>query len=657
MRMILINHLYLSRCFFWQYLGEVMNKTTNTLRRASVLGLALTCATAELRAEEIAADATTSQELVPYVVVATRTPLTLDRVSPSVSYISAEEMEFWQDRRVVDALERETGVILRSNGAPGAATSLFLRGTESNHTGFFLDGRRLNPSTSGQYDLESLSLNNLSSVQLQKGASSVNYGSNGIGGVVDLRTADTYGDVDEGASLEGECGSNEYYRASTSAFVGRDAWGISLGASSLTTNNERNNDEYQSDSVNARFDYEIVQGLSFELIGIYTEASKGVPGSINSTVSDYNNSETDNWLLSPGLKYESDAVNAHLFYTRSEYSYDYDYRYADFFNPGNFVDANSFSEIVTDEVSLQIDYTVTERALLTLGGLYRNDELRMESANFNERLEQAGGFTQLLYEVSEAFEVRAGLRFDDYSDYDGAWTGNIEAIYTFDEENLSVFAKLSESYAPPTALDLAFDSNQNPDGSPANTPLQPEASVSYELGLRQSLFEDKLEWSLVIFRNEIDELVQYLGHGAPLYYSDTYNVGKARTEGVELGVDYTATSKVNLGLGYTYLTAENEETGQRLLRRARHTLQLSADYFIADYLSLGAIGTGYFDSEDVGNVDHEDSFVVDLVANWDVNDRWSIFARAENVLDEVYESVAGYPSLGRTGYIGARLSF
>ena len=60
---------------------------------------------------------------------------------------------------------------------------------------------------------------------------------------------------------------------------------------------------------------------------------------------------------------------------------DYDYRYADFFNPGNFVDANSFSEIVTDEVSLQIDYTVTERALLTLGGLYRNDELRMESAN------------------------------------------------------------------------------------------------------------------------------------------------------------------------------------------------------------------------------------------------------------------------------------
>ena len=619
-----------------------MNQQTNIFRRASFVGLAITCVTTSLSAEEIAADAAASQELLPYVVVATRTPLELERVSPSVSYVSAAEMEFWQDRRVVDALERETGVILRSNGAPGSATSLFLRGTESDHTGFFLDGRRLNPSTSGQYDLESLSLNNLSSVQLQKGASSVNYGSNGIGGVVDLRTAETYGYTDEGATLEGELGSNNYYRAGGSAFVARDNWGLNIGASTLTTKNERDNDYFENTSVTGRFDYEIVDDLTFEVLANYSDSEKGIAGSLSSP-SPNDVGETENWLISPGIKYTTDEVTVHAFYSRGEFE-----------NDATATSFPSISNIETDEVSLQIDYSVTEQALLTLGGLYRNDELRRKSSfsQFNERLEQAGGFAQLLYEVSEAFEVRAGLRFDDYSDYDEAWTGNIEAIYRFDEENLSVFAKLSESYAPPTALNLAFDSDQNPNGSPANTPLQPEESVSYELGLRQSLFEDQLEWSLVLFRNEIDELVQSLPP-----YSDTYNVGKARTEGVELSVDYAATSKVNLGLGYTYLTAENEETEQRLVRRARHTLQLSADYFITDYLSLGAIGTGYFDSEEVGNVDHEDSFVVDLVANWDVNDRWSIFARAENVLDEEYESVAGYPSLGRAGYIGARVNF
>ena len=150
----------------------------------------------------LASETEVDPEVLPdYVVVSTRTSLPLDRVSPSVCYISAGVMEFWQDRRVIDALKRETGVALRSNGAPGSATSLFLRGTESNHTGFFLDGRRLNPTTSGQYDLESLFLNNLGSVQLQKGSSSVNYGSHGIGGVVDLRTEDTFGYVDEGCLL------------------------------------------------------------------------------------------------------------------------------------------------------------------------------------------------------------------------------------------------------------------------------------------------------------------------------------------------------------------------------------------------------------------------------------------------------------------------
>ena len=72
---------------------------------------------------------------------------------------------------------------------------------------------------------------------------------------------------------------------------------------------------------------------------------------------------------------------------------------------------------------------------------------------------------------------------------------------------------------------------------------------------------------------------------------------------------------------------------------------------------MGAVGIGYFDSKEVGSVDHGDSFVVNLVTNYDINDIWSIFARAENVLDREYESVAGYPSLGRTGYIGARMKF
>ncbi|NCG09139.1 MAG: TonB-dependent receptor plug domain-containing protein [Verrucomicrobia bacterium] len=115
-------------------------------------------------------------ELIPYIVVATRTPIPLERVSPSVEYIDRSEMNFWQDFYLTDVLARQPGINLKSNGAKGAVASLFLRGANSDQTALFLDGRRMNRTMSGQYDLEFLNADNLSSVQIQKGASSVNYG-------------------------------------------------------------------------------------------------------------------------------------------------------------------------------------------------------------------------------------------------------------------------------------------------------------------------------------------------------------------------------------------------------------------------------------------------------------------------------------------------
>jgi vitamin B12 transporter len=449
--------------------------------------------------------------------------------------------------------------------------------------------------------------------------------------------------VDEGVFLEREIGSNDYCRTGASAFVARDDWGLSLGAATLTTDNERDNDDFENRSVTARFDYLLAEHLTFELLGNYSESEKGVPGSITAPTS-LDEGDTESWLISPGLKYTTDDLTIHFFYSRGEFE-------RDDFSSGQY-GANSNAEVNTDEVSLQIDYTLTNGVLFTFGGLYRNDEIESVRAplsgapasNYDERYEQAGAFAQVLYRVTDNLEVRGGMRYDDFSDYKDSWTGNIEAIHTIESYDLSFFAKLSESFAPPTLLDVAYN--------PSSLTVNPEKSVSYELGLRQNLFNDLFEWTLVFFRNEIEEFIAY-----DFDTFTTYNIGEVTTEGVELGVDYSLTEKVGLGLGYTYLTAENNKTGDRLVRRPRHALQLSANYFITDNLSVGAVGIGYFDSKEVGNVDHGDSFVVNLVANCDINDTWSIFARAENVLDREYESVGGYPSLGRTGYIGARMKF
>ncbi|MGK0177091.1 MAG: vitamin B12 transporter, partial [Lentimonas sp.] len=162
-----------------------MHKRINKIGLILVIGLGMASSTLLAGDEDTEASENMLPEfeLPPYVAVVTRTPLPLDKVSPSVSYISEAEMIQNQDRSIVDVLARQPGVIINTSGTKGGLSSLFMRGTNSDHTGFFLDGRRLNPGFSNQFDLEFLSIDNLSSVEVQRGASSVNYGSAGIGGV------------------------------------------------------------------------------------------------------------------------------------------------------------------------------------------------------------------------------------------------------------------------------------------------------------------------------------------------------------------------------------------------------------------------------------------------------------------------------------------
>ncbi|MDP4611413.1 MAG: TonB-dependent receptor plug domain-containing protein, partial [Opitutales bacterium] len=447
-------------------------------------------------ADEVASETAEMEgELAPYVVVATRTPLGLDRVSPSVDYVGKEEIELWQDRDLVDTLERISGLAVKTSGATGNVSSMFVRGANSDQTAIFLDGRRLNPTFSGQYDLESLSVSNLQSVQILKGGASVNFGSSGIGGVIDLRTESTPQKEGLSGNATAEFGSNGYQLFGLESTYTDDRLSFSIGGTQLNTDNERPHDSYERLTILPRFDYKLTDHLSVELVAQYSESDKELPGSLTlGSLTDY--SETESWLLSPGIRYATDLLTAHLFYSRSSYIGE-GVNYYPFYN-----------EITGDEINLQIDYSATESLLLSMGAVYRNDDV-FRRGLYQNNLQQAGVFGQAIWLLSDAFELRGGIRFDDFSDYDSAVTGSLEAIYTLTDYDLSFFAKLSTAYAPPSGQDLAYDENIDSGGNPTDTALSSEESVSYEVGLRQKLFGEKLVWSLLFFRNEIDEMIVY----------------------------------------------------------------------------------------------------------------------------------------------------
>jgi len=416
--------------------------------------------------------------------------------------------------------------------------------------------------------------------------------------------------------------------------------------------------------VSSRVDYLLTDTLSLEFVGQYDNTDKELPGhTVEPTP--YDEQDSEDWLVSPGIRYATDELTVHLFYSYSESDIDLD-QVEEAFVPGSwppislgFFPVSNSSKVESDEVNLQVDYTVTDGILLTSGMVYRNDQVSNSNLNtynpleaaipYDETFEQVGMFGQALWILGD-LELRGGVRYDDYSDFDDQMTGSFETIYKLTDWNLTLFAKVAPSYAPPSAVDMAYDFN--PDSS-----LNPEESNSYEIGLRHDLLDGDLKYSLVLFRNEIDEL---LGYDPNTFY--TYNIDSATTEGVECSLGYAVSESLNLAASYTYLTATDDDEDKRLVRRPRHMLQLSADYQFTDAVHAGIQGVGYFDREDIdaetyAQVDQEDYFVVNLVADWKVTDQLTVFARAENLLDESYESVNGYPALGATGYVGARLNF
>lgn len=600
-------------------------------------------------------------ELDPYVVVSTRTPLSLDRVSPSVAYIDSAEIEFWQDSSLIDTLSRETGLALISLGAKGAQTSLFVRGTNSDHTAIFLDGRQLNRGFGNQFNLDYLTSSQLESVQMQKGASSVNYGSSGIGGVVDLRSGSTLQTKGRLIRFEQAFGSNDFRNTVVSAEAGTKDVGIRLSAGRLATDNARANDRFERETLQARFDYKLSETLFVEWIGRYAYAEKELPGSIVSPNPDHLQKSSD-WLISPGIKYATDVLSLHLFYSRSENNLD---------NNNN--GAQNDIIVETDEMHLQADYSAAESLLISSGLTYRNEKAFNSNVAFfgppvayMDSFEQLGAYLQTIWNANEAIELRAGLRYDDYSNYENKTTGSVEGIYSVPGSELSFFTKLASSFAPPSAVDIAFDADPG-------TTLNPEESLSYEFGWRQQLSSGDLEYSVIFFHNEIDELI-----GFDPNTFDAFNVQKATTEGVEFSVKYAYSTQLDVYFGYTYLRAVADQLDDPrtpgfpnpadpasdvpLARRAKHQVSFGAQYRPVDSLSFGVNAVGYFDREDINPVSFvqeaaEDYFVVNTVIDWDLSEHLSVYARVENAFDQDYASAAGFPALGRTSYVGASFSF
>jgi vitamin B12 transporter len=213
-----------------------------------------------------------------------------------------------------------------------------------------------------------------------------------------------------------------------------------------------------------------------------------------------------------------------------------------------------------------------------------------------------------------------------------------------------VHASGSSSYTPPSAEDLYYPGFNNPN-------LKPESALGWEAGVEQPFLDGKLTPSATYFHNDIKDYILSL---APNFLPE--NVGEVTTEGVDLDVAAKPMDNLKLDLNYTYLTAENDTEDIRLVRRPRNSLNFTAIYTPIAPLTLTIGGSWVVGREDIDPVtfaqeDAPDYFTLRASATYTINKNVTVWVRGENLTNEQYQPVLGYPALGIAGYGGIKISF
>ena len=586
-------------------------------------------------------------ELDPMVVVESRSPQPLSAASPWVTRISGDDLEQRQIYNLSDALRSVPGMAVARTGQMGSQTSLFSRGGESNHVAFLYEGRRLNGGFSGTYNLGELSTLGASSIEVLRGASSSLHGAYAMGGTVYMRSSLPSEDGHE-SQVGFSAGSFDTLNSNYITSFKKGSLSGNFGFSSFETKNDRPNSDFDNLSASFLVEKQIIDNLYLNLLGIGYMSELGTVGTTYSE--DYDDfQETEQYLISPQIKYSDDDLRASLTYSISKDDLLFQR------------DVSDKTESLTDEqsVDLIIENQLTDNFLVTISTGYSKTEFKEDGLspwaplpwNEGNSWEQKSGSIGFHAKLSEINVVNGNVRYDDYSDFDSPLTYDLR-INTSVNDNITTFVKHSIGYAPPTALDLyGFGP-----WYPGNPNLVAEESKNYEVGFNYNSTE-KNYWSLTYFYTDYENLID----------TTPQNIYETRTNGFEISSRNYLNNYFRINSSITMMRSKNKDSGEGFLERRPELFGSISLIYERDALMIGSEFNSKYKtkeknwdstSPDFGKfVDADEYIVARLFSSYQFENGLGINARVENLFDKEYSEVHGYPALGRAFYAELNYSF
>lgn len=581
----------------------------------------------------------------PIIVTATRTPQTADTSLSSVTVISREDIERQQARSIQDLFRGLPGINIANNGGPGKNTSVFMRGTESDHILVMIDGIRVGSATSGTTAFENIPVEQIERVEIVRGPRSSLYGSEAIGGVIQIFTRKGDGGEDFRPSFSFGGGSYGTLNGSIGlSRTGKQGW-FNLTASGRGTEgfnactgkpspngagcftNEPDRDGYRNVAGSARAGYRFKNGLEIEANYMRSAGKTWFDGSF------VNKMNKMQQVFGGTARYTfMDFWRVNLTAGRSREDND------------NFLD-NVFRtrfNTTRDTVTLQNDFTVNENNTLTVGTDFWNDQINSNNA-FNVTSRTNWGVFAQHQAALAGHDIQLSIRHDENEQFGSRVTGGAGWGYAI-SDNVRLIAKFGSAFKAPTFNELYFPDFGNPN-------LRPEESRSFEFGARGNMKWGN--WSLNVYETRIDNLIAF---DADIFAPA--NIDKARIRGLEALVR-TQIKGWLLSGNLTFLNPENHSGGANhgniLPRRAEQSFRLDADRQFGKY-RIGAMFLAEGERfDDLGNTRKLDSYVkFDLRAEYELHKQWRLQGRIENLFDENYETAAFFNQPGRNFFVTLR---
>lgn len=607
------------------------------------------------------------------VVTANRTAQPIERIGQSVTVIDAAELERRQIQTVADVLRTVPGVSVIRNGGVGTATSVFIRGAESDQTVALIDGVKLNDPSSpgGGFNFGNLLVGNIERIEVLRGPSSVLWGSQAIGGVINMITRAPTEELSVNLRVEygyrntGQVVGNIAGKAGPLSASAGAGWFRTDGISAFSeARGGVERDGYENFGANANVNLALTDWLSVDARGWYSDGRVNIDGFPPPTFAFGDVNEESRTREIVGYTGVNTALFDGRFRNRLGFAYtDTRRRNIRLGEP----ETETFAGNGRNErFEYQGIFDIGEGWQAT-GGLERETS-RFSSSSFGApasmgraRIDSIYG--QLVATPRRGLTVTGGVRHDDHNRFGGATTFGASGVFSPAASGTTLRASYAEGFKAPSLFQLQSDFG--------NQLLRPERSQGWDAGVTQALIGGSLQASATYFRRDSTDLIIFISCPRPRTGicanrpSGTYdNVAKARAQGVEIGLTMQPVEALRLQANYTYTDATNRSPGnanfgRQLVRRPQHSVSTLIDYRWSFGLETGATLTHVGASFDTASNSRkvEGYVIADLRAAFPVTDRIDVYGRVENLFDERYETIFRFGTPGRAGYVGVRARY